>query len=153
MAVRVPWTCARCGHLWEPLAVHQQRVNCPACRHQQRVRLPGVPDRRRKPIVAGPPQRLSDGQAPVAAPPRPPAATTRAEVRIRPAGVPGCWECGSPAAVRLRFHHPRQDLPEALRTGQEHDLCGRHEKTAEVQWMRLVGRFGSVRLVTRHGEP
>lgn len=41
LAVAVPWDCGQCGHHWEPLAVHQQRVRCPACRHQQRIRVPG----------------------------------------------------------------------------------------------------------------
>jgi hypothetical protein len=170
LAVAVPWDCGQCGHHWEPLAVHQQRVRCPACRHQQRVRVPGAarlrPGRPPAPGAAGKPRSRAAPSPPASRPARRPAGA-RAPVAAAPpaaaAGLPqrgravpvsraeaACVECRAPASVRLRFHHPHGAQPGMPATGLEADCCARHEKAAEAVWMRRVGPLGAVQPVLRY---
>lgn len=154
VAIPVAWRCTQCAHRWNPFVVHQQRVRCPVCGHQQRVRLPGIPDRRRKSFspVQAPRVEHRGSAAPGRA--KQVSATAVAVSRPRVVQVSGarqeCAECGQPASLRMRLNHPRPDLPAALRSGQEHDVCARHARPVEITWMQLVGPLGSVWVTARY---
>jgi len=153
-AAPIPWTCRACSHLWEPVAEHHQVVRCPSCQHPQRVKAPGVPDGRRKNATAATPQAAVPSAPvreplPVGASSARPAPADRKSIPVSGAAARCAW-CSGPAAVRIQFNHPRGDLREALRPGQEHDACRKHGRAAEREWMQLAGSFGSVRTVARY---